>query len=166
MKELAGLQRGFTIYYRRVVRSLETAVGVGLPFDHKAGETSSFSLDDYTALWDTGATTSCIRNGLAHFLNLPVIRSTTVMGVDGPYLAKVYLASVTLPNHVVISEIELLGCDDSLDAAMLIGMDVISQGDFLVSTFNGETTFSFQMPAKEPLDLMRLQYAETDLKKT
>ena len=34
------------------------------------------------------------------------------------------------------------------DYDVLIGMDVITKGDFVVSTVNGETTFSFRMPAK------------------
>ena len=162
MPEAPKPQRGFTIHYPDIARNLKTYAGVGLPLDYSAGETASFSFEDQVVLWDTGATKSCIKNGLAQQLNLPVVRSTKALSVDGPYVAKVYLASIGLPNRIIIAEIELLGCDDSLSFSMLIGMDVIVRGDFLVSTFGGMTTFSFQMPANRSLDLMHLQYTEAD----
>ena len=38
--------------------------------------------------------------------------------------------------------------DNDFDYDVLIGMDVITQGDFCISTVNGQTVFSFRMPAK------------------
>ena len=150
--------RGFTSGCGGVAACLETPVRIGLPFDHKSGETGTFLPENFLAVWDTGATNSCIVNGLAKQLNLPIIGEVDVVGPDGPYVAKVYFASIVLPNQVCIPEIELFGCNDSLGSSMLIGMDVITQGDFLVNTFNGQTTFSFRIPAVQALDLHNFQY--------
>jgi SEC-C motif len=35
---------------------------------------------------------------------------------------------------------------------VLIGMDIISQGDFAVTNFGGNTRFSFRVPSLEELD--------------
>jgi len=149
---------GFTRHYNDVATCLDTPVGIGLPFDLLGGEEQPPLPSDFSALWDTGATKSCIRYAIAKQLNLPQIGETEVLGVDGLCISDIYLASVGLPNHVAIPEIELLGCNDSLDYSMLIGMDIINKGDFLINTFNGRTTFSFQMPAIQPLDLKHLYF--------
>ena len=35
---------------------------------------------------------------------------------------------------------------------VLIGMDIISKGDFAVSNYNGKTQFSFRLPSQEDVD--------------
>ena len=48
------------------------------------------------ALWDTGATGSCISKGLAKHLNLKPIDMCTVMGVSGPANSYVYFIDLLL----------------------------------------------------------------------
>ena len=38
---------------------------------------------------------------------------------------------------------------------MPIGMDIISQGDFAVSNFNGTTVFTFRPPSKATIDFVK-----------
>lgn len=40
---------------------------------------------------------------------------------------------------------------------ILVGMDIIQQGDFLISNANGKTTFSFCLPSlKDQIDLLEI----------
>jgi len=144
---------GFTSPYSGIAKKLETPLQIGLPYDSGAGELPDPYPGLFTALWDTGATSSAIKNAIAQQLGLPSIGETFTMGVGGAYRSKRYLASLYLPNMIALPEIALTGCDDSLAISVLIGMDVITLGDFLVNTYKGKTTFSFQMPAARALDL-------------
>ena len=49
-----------------------------------------------------------------------------------------------------IANLRVLNGDDysEFDYDVLVGMDVITKGDFVVSTVNNITTFSFRMPAQ------------------
>jgi len=67
-----------------------------------------------------------------------------------------------LPNNVGIpflqvTESVLLGFD------MLIGMDIISQGDFSISCPGGETVFSFQLPSTHEVDYVDGKMIQTPL---
>ena len=53
-------------------------------------------------------------------------------------------------RYCKIANLRVLSGEDysDFDYDVLIGMDVITQGDFIVSTVHDETTFSFRMPAQ------------------
>jgi hypothetical protein len=42
------------------------------------------------------------------------------------------------------------------DADILIGMDIISAGDFVVTNYEGKTVFSFRIPSCECIDFVAL----------
>jgi len=68
-------------------------------------------------------------------------------------VANTYLLDVVLPNNIVVSEV--LVCDSEIGAQkidVLIGMDVILLGDFAVSNYQGETTFTFRIPSQKKTD--------------
>ena len=57
-----------------------------------------------------------------------------------------------MPNKICfvgveVTEAKLFGITE-----MLIGMDIISQGDFSVTHADGKTTFSFRMPSVKTID--------------
>jgi hypothetical protein len=58
---------------------------------------------------------------------------------------------VELPNGACFRGLTVLECDLVLDD-VLIGMDIISQGDFAYSTADGNTIFSFCNPPAHPID--------------
>jgi len=53
-------------------------------------------------------------------------------------------------RYCKIANLRVFSSEDysDFDYDVLIGMDVITKGDFVVSTVNDETTFSFRMPAQ------------------
>jgi len=98
------------------------------------------------AVWDTGSFTTVISPAVAKALSLVPMGRSPVHTANGSYLANVYSVDVMLPNGVLVqgvavSEAELKVCD------ALIGMDVISMGDFLV-TNKDRTRFAFRVPSE------------------
>lgn len=109
-------------------------------------------------IWDTGATGSAITKELAHKLNLLPISQTRVNGVHGIKEGiNVYAVKITLNNENVsfvlpVTECEQLTNDGS--AKFLIGMDVITRGDFVISNFKGQTVMTFRVPSIQQFDFV------------
>ncbi len=61
-----------------------------------------------------------------------------------------YTIDLCFDNGYKIANLQVMSGDDDndFDYDVLIGMDVITKGDFCISTFNDQTIFSFRMPAK------------------
>lgn len=108
----------------------------------------------YTAIWDTGATNSVITRKVADELGLHIVSFATVNHAGGKSnQVPVYRVNIELPNQVGfvgigVREGELAGAD------VLIGMDIITRGDFAVSNYNGHTTFTFRVPSTERIDFV------------
>ena len=99
-----------------------------------------------SALWDTGAWSSVITQKVVTALGLSPIDHVRACGVNGWYDAPVYIVDVTLPNKIKISNL-LVSLGTMTAADMLIGMDVISMGDFKLIN-NGKTSFSIRTPSE------------------
>lgn len=100
------------------------------------------------ALWDTGATRTCVSDHVASELNLVPVGQGKIQTPSGEGIVNVYCISLVLPNNVTIKDVMATGSDigkQGLD--VLIGMDIIGLGDFAVSSYNGITQFSFRMPS-------------------
>jgi hypothetical protein len=126
---------------------------------HKRGEDVSPYPGIWQALWDTGAQSSTISIALAEQLKLPVVSERVMIGAGGKYRANEYLAGLLLPNDVVVGEISLFGFIGSAYFDLLIGMDIITLGDFLVSTHAGMMQFSFQIPSMGGIKLASIRSA-------
>ena len=105
-------------------------------------------------LWDTGASSSCISKRVANELGLVQTGVVTTFTAAGPSDTKTYVVNIGLPNHVqipmvMVSEAELNGFD------VLIGMDIITLGDFAITNLNGNTVFSFRIPSTETIDYVQ-----------
>jgi hypothetical protein len=73
--------------------------------------------------------------------------------------SNVYLLNVLLPNGATIIKVKALeGTPNNCD--MLIGMDVITLGDFAVTNFNGKTMFSFRIPSMTEIDFTKSSHIE------
>ena len=107
------------------------------------------------AIWDTGATNTSITKRLAAAINLKKFSKAEIRGVHGTKEVPVFYAKVTLQNKSISLEIPITGCDElSNDGSvgLLIGMDIISKGDFCVSNYQGKTTMTFRTPSVECTD--------------
>ncbi|MBI4822647.1 MAG: SEC-C domain-containing protein [Nitrospirae bacterium] len=111
---------------------------------------------EYMGIWDTGATNSVISQKVIDECGLKPTGMTQVRhaGSDTPIDVETYLVSIFLPNKVIITAIRATkGYAGEFD--ILIGMDVINQGDFAITHHTGNTTFSFRLPSKEKIDFVK-----------
>lgn len=57
-----------------------------------------------------------------------------------------------LPNDKIIANLTVVGIDFNDDVDVLIGMDIITLGDFALSNFEGKTVFTFRIPSVAEID--------------
>lgn len=113
----------------------------------------SNSIIEYNALWDTGATGTVITKKVVDELNLKPTGMRTVYHAGGKSEVNTYQISIILPNevgvkNVVVTEAILQQFD------VLIGMDIITLGDFSITNYNNNTCFSFRIPSTEKIDFV------------
>jgi len=109
----------------------------------------------FIAIWDTGATNSVITRKVVDDCGLKPIGMAKVHTASDVRMTAVYFASIFLPNKVVVPQLRMAEGVIAGDAEVLIGMDIISQGDFAVTNSDGKTTFSFRMPSIECIDFVK-----------
>jgi predicted aspartyl protease len=105
------------------------------------------------ALWDTGATGTCISKEIAVELGLTAIGKQQIHTPTGTDIVNTYRVDIILPNDVKVTGIQV--CDSEIGSqnlGVLIGMDIIALGDFAVSNYNERTTFTFRTPSKKKTD--------------
>ena len=66
--------------------------------------------------------------------------------------AQFYLVHIGLSNGELITEHEVY-CSDIDDYDLLLGMDIITQTDFLITNKDGKTTFQFRTPSEGGVEL-------------
>lgn len=108
---------------------------------------------EFDALWDTGATNSVITQNVIDACALAPTGMAQVHGVNGTSQAETYLVNIGLPNMVMFTSMrvtkgQLRGTD------VLIGMDIINNGDFAISNHDGKTKFTFRVPSQADIDFV------------
>lgn len=110
---------------------------------------------EYKAIWDTGATGTAITKQVAQECQLLPTGMTQVRGVQSTKIVNTYLVNILLRNSVEVAHVRVTECDSlGGDADVLIGMDIITRGDFAVTNKDGKTTFSFRVPSAEKIDFV------------
>ncbi len=150
--------RCFTTRFNGRTNVLTTEILLSEAYDPTSGDPSP-EPKQFVGIWDTGATGSVIPKRVADALGLQptgrvICRGVGKDGTPNEFETNTYLINIHLPNKVAIigvkvSEGTIAGAD------LLIGMDVIAQGDFAISNFNGKTTLSFRVPSGEETDYVR-----------
>lgn len=108
------------------------------------------------AQWDTGATGTCISNGVVEKLKLQPTGMINVQTPSGIGTMNKYMVNLILNNEVKIMNLSVMDSEiGNQGIDVLIGMDIISIGDFAVSNFDGKTQFSFRMPSQEHVEYHR-----------
>jgi len=110
------------------------------------------------ALWDTGATMSAITPEIQNKLKVTPVDKKTIAGIHSTQEVDVVLITIELPNRVIKKTIKAAVCDMTSKSEMLIGMDIISLGDFALSNGNDQTLFSFAVPPfRDKIDYSKRQ---------
>ena len=118
------------------------------------------------ALWDTGAAFSAMTHKMANELRISpsdCSGRSEVSGIGGEiFEVDVARVVIKLPTMETAMEKEIsVRIIDFSGADLLIGMDVISRGDFAISNGAGKTLFPFAIPPfKDKVDLYKKAVAE------
>lgn len=98
------------------------------------------------ALWDTGATCCGITHRLIENMNLvPIEKDVDLKTSAGNTTTDVYLTGVLISGLASISGLKTIRQEID-DCDFVIGMNFISQGDFVIKNINGKTAVSFTYP--------------------
>jgi len=106
-----------------------------------------------TALWDTGATNSIITTNTAQDLGLTPIGKTIASHGGGQGEFNTHLVNIGLPNGLLVTGITVTEMEEIIDNfGVIVGMDIIAQGDFSLTHFEGRTCLSFRVPSLKKID--------------
>lgn len=139
-----------TIQAQSVVQSIELEVCLIPPF---VTDADPYLNSKWHAVWDTGATLSCVTQFIADQLALTQIGTGMIYTATGTRRIKTYLVHILLPGDIKIRAEVAAIKDFGTETDVIIGMDIISQFDFAVSNVQGKTTFSYRYPSSAEIDL-------------
>lgn len=143
------MANALSIYKTGIVNCITSPVELANPFNGQSIKTNG--------IWDTGATNSVITKSSAIALGLASVARTIVSGVHGSKEVNVYYVRITLNNDQITLSSRVTECEElSADHAngMLIGMDIISLGDFCITNSDGNTTMTFMVPSQRKIDFV------------
>lgn len=151
--------KSFTVRYQGITNKLQLEVLVS---KHLSSKNIDLNIEaqnarKYIAIWDTGATNSVISQKVIDECGLRPTGMTRVHSATEIRDCETFYISIFLPNRVVYPFVKvtkglLKDCD------VLIGMDIISTGDFAITQKDGKTTFSFRHPSGEEIDFVNRKF--------
>lgn len=140
----------FTVLFDRVANVIHTKLDIS----EEVSEENIHQVRAYKthAIWDTGASGCCITSKVVQDLGLEPYAKMNVLTAAGEIMQNAYLVCFHLPNNLSVNlrVTEVASLPNKFEA--LIGMSVISHGDFTISNFEGRTCLSFRMPSKARTD--------------
>jgi hypothetical protein len=144
------MARSFTFTSKSIAHAVSTPAEIAVAYDPKTDPLPTRY--KFNAIGDTGATGSVISKKVVEVCGLKPVGMVEVHTAGGICNSEVYLVSVALPNEVCFSVVRATKAaflSPGLD--VLIGMDIITQGDFALTHFQGKTCFSFRVPSCEKI---------------
>lgn len=135
-----------------MARVLQAPAGICPAFDPRDLPEASYPTPkEFSAIWDTGAMGSVVTQAVVDACGLKATGMMKVHGVHGAAETETFLVNMTLPNKTGFINVKVTK-GILRDADVLIGMDIISRGDFAVTNYGGKTVFSFRCPSVETID--------------
>ncbi len=145
-------QKAFTSRVNGRIREIRTSAGL---FKVEPGEEiRSQQIVAFHAIWDTGASNTAIASSVTEKLNISPVSYTRVSTGGGEVHAPVYLLNIVLPNNVIIPNVKVTALKGISNCDVLIGMDIISLGDFALTHVGGKACFSFRIPSSRCIDFV------------
>jgi predicted aspartyl protease len=146
-----------TSRWNGVTKILRVEVGVSMPFappPNPVNTAINVEIKKYNGIWDTGATHSVITKRVVAELDLKPVGIVEVHTANGQTHQKQYIANLYLPNQVAFGMLRVTEAPLH-QADVLIGMDIISRGDFCVTNFQGKTVLTFRVPSCQEFDFVK-----------
>lgn len=154
-----------TLKYKGLVHSIITDAEISDAFDPANPPQSLPQRIGFKALWDTGATGTVISENAVNQLNLTPTGSIWVQFGGSRELRNTYVINVYLPSSVVIIGLQATDYPTITGHDMIIGMDIMTKGDFSITNVNKKTCMSFRIPSINEIDYVleinRAKYSGT-----
>lgn len=151
-----NLPRAFTVKHNGRTSQLLSPISVFKAINPVSS--TPHNVHPTTALWDTGATGSVIDEDIVKDLNLVPVGTKDVTTASATQTKNTYMVSFHLPNGVTVNGLTVTECPSfvgGVNFQVIIGMDVITLGDFAITSLKGETCFSFCLPSFETVDYVK-----------
>ena len=98
------------------------------------------------AIWDTGASGTCISKRIAQQLKLVPVGMSSHNTAAGTIDCYDYVVDIILPNNVCIHNLRVSDFMGGPGLDALIGMAIIAAGDLAITNANGKTVVSYRIP--------------------
>ncbi|MCX3266535.1 aspartyl protease family protein [Pedobacter agri] len=139
------MSKSLTLKGAGILRVIETPIII-----HNPATNNSIK---YSAIWDTGATGSVITKKVSADLGLIPTGMSHVNTANGVAIQRTFTVDISFTNGAKAEGIAVTELDDLAgDSEVLIGMDLISLGDFSITNHNGKTCMSFRIPSAHEID--------------
>lgn len=108
------------------------------------------------ALVDTGANGTCISKRLSSACHLPAVSAMKIFSAQGASVVPVYKMNIKLPTGTEFKNVLATEVAGSEHFDVIIGMDILSQGDFALTSNEDNLVFSMRFPSdKIPIDFTK-----------
>lgn len=134
----------FSLEYPRPADEIATPITVSCRSDRC--EICDHPIHHCTAIWDTGATSSMISKEIADKLGLHPVGQVKIAGVHGSQAANVYEVDLAFDNGCRIPAVRVSEAAAGGGFDVLLGMDVIGRGIFIVDGSGEGTRVYFACP--------------------
>lgn len=146
----------FTMQAHGRLNKIITDVKVCAAFDPASPPDPLPPYHETKGLWDTGATNSVVTKETAVRLGLQPVGKTISSHAAGTSLVNTYMVNITLPNDVQVAGVQVSECADTTNSfGVIIGMDIIAQGDFAVTNVGGVSVVSYRFPSIARIDYVQ-----------
>ncbi|SFN32510.1 Aspartyl protease [Nitrosospira briensis] len=147
------MNRSFTVKSEGgLLTALATPCHVSQAFNPANGVPDCATIQ-FNACWDTGATKSVITQRVVEACGLKSIRAIKpilLQGVDGFERSAAYVINLSLPDKVTFHNFTVVSKNPgNVWWDVLIGMDIISTGEFSIRSVNGKTEWSFSYASRK-----------------
>lgn len=155
-------KKSFTVTYSDRAEVLKTPCKISFPFDSDSHIGATPEYCQFEAVWDTGATMTSVSSEVVKQCGLKAHSMTVSHTANGICPTPVYKINIALINGVSFKNLSVTESKLPPPTHVLIGMDIISQGDFAVTNKNNKTIFSYQYPSDAEIDFVQKQTEQNE----
>ena len=141
---------------RRAFTATASAIAAVLQSDCWVGVPGKKPQQRFIAIWDTGATHSAITQKVVDQCELKPTGRVLMNHAGNEERAEEtdqYVVNLALPNKVIVEAVEV-SRGGFVGGDVLIGMDIITLGDFAITNTKERTKFTFQVPSQTEIDFV------------
>ena len=144
--------KAFTLSYENNAKFLQTKCTITKATSNPSFK--PFEQKTINAIWDTGAEMSAVSKDVVEKLGLIPVGKAKNYTAGGIVNVDIFVINIQLPSNIGFEMIPVTG-NELGDTDMLIGMDIISKGDFAITNVSGKTVFSFRIPSVKTIDFVK-----------